>query len=111
MIVAALTILPLALVLNGAPKLDFSAAAWTAVVGQGLLSTLLAAVAWQYGSTRVSSAAAGVFINVEPVMGAALGVTLFGERPGWPLIVGGLMVLGGSFVVVLNEKPAPLTPA
>lgn len=44
-------------------------------------------------------------------MGAVLGVALFGERPGWPLIVGGLLVLGGSFVVVLSEKPAPPTPA
>jgi drug/metabolite transporter (DMT)-like permease len=111
MIVAALTVLPVALLMNGAPTLDLSPGAWTAVVGQGLLSTLVATIAWQYGSTRVSSAAAGVFINVEPVMGAVLGVTLFGERPGWPLVAGGLMVLGGSFVVVLNEKPTPPTPA
>jgi drug/metabolite transporter (DMT)-like permease len=109
-IVAALTIVPIALVLDGPPRLNLSPAAWTATAGQGLLSTLLATAAWQYGSTRVSSAAAGVFINVEPVMGAVLGVALFGERLGWPLVAGGLMVLGGSFVVVLNEKPAPPAP-
>ena len=110
MVVAALTILPVALVMDGAPKLDLSPAAWAATVGQGLLSTFLATAAWQYGSTRVSSASAGVFINVEPVMGAVLGVVLFGERLGWPLIVGGVLVLGGSLVVVLNERPAPPAP-
>jgi drug/metabolite transporter (DMT)-like permease len=108
---AAITILPIDLVLHGAPRLDLTAPAWAGIVGQGLLSTLLATAAWQYGSTRVSSAAAGVFINIEPLLGAILGVALFGDRLGWPLAVGGLLILAGSFVVVLGEKPVPPTPA
>jgi drug/metabolite transporter (DMT)-like permease len=108
---AALTILPIDLVLHGAPRLDLSAPAWAGIVGQGLLSTLLATAAWQYGSTRVSSAAAGVFINIEPLLGAILGVAVFGDHMGWPLAVGGFLILAGSCVVVLGEKPVPPTPA
>jgi drug/metabolite transporter (DMT)-like permease len=108
---AALTILPIDLVLHGAPRLDLSGPAWAAILGQGLLSTLLATAAWQYGSTRVSSAAAGVFINIEPLLGAILGVSLFGDHMGWPLAIGGILVLAGSCVAVLGEKPVPPTPA
>lgn len=119
-VVAALTILPVALVLHGTPKLDVSPLAWAGVVGQGLLSTLLATAAWQFGASRVGSAVAGVFINIEPLLGATLGVALFGDRLTLGLVVGGVMILIGSLVVVLGERAAgaeglahdtPATPA
>jgi len=110
-VVAAITVAPIAFLMDGAPKLDLTLGAWGAIIAQGVLSTLLSTALWQYGATRTSSAAAGVFINVEPIMGAVLGVTLFGDRLGWPLVVGGLLVLAGSFVVVLSEKPVQAMPA
>ena len=119
-VVAALTILPVALVLHGAPKLEVSPLAWAGVAGQGLFSTLLATAAWQYGATRVGSATAGVFINIEPLLGATLGVLLFGDRLTLGLAAGGAMILIGSLVVVLGERAAgaaglahdaPATPA
>lgn len=106
-VVAAATILPIALVMHGAPKLDLSLGAWAGIVGQGLFSTLLATAAWQFGSARVGSASAGVFINIEPLMGAAIGVLLFGDHLTLALGVGGLLILIGSFVVVLGEKQTP----
>lgn len=106
-VVAAATILPIALVMHGAPKLDLSVGAWAGIVGQGVFSTLLATAAWQFGSARVGSASAGVFINIEPLMGAAIGVLLFGDHLTLALGVGGLLILIGSFVVVLGEKQTP----
>lgn len=106
-VVAAATILPIALVMHGAPKLDLSVGAWAGIVGQGLFSTLLATAAWQFGSARVGSASAGGFINIEPLMGAAIGVLLFGDHLTLALGVGGLLILIGSFVVVLGEKQTP----
>lgn len=118
-IIAALTILPLAFLLHGPPKLDVSLQAWAGVVGQGLFSTLLATAAWQFGASRVGSTAAGVFINIEPLMGAVIGVTLFGDRMSLGLILGGALILIGSVTVVLGERnatsplahDAPATPA
>ena len=111
-IIAAVTILPIALLMHGPPKLDLSPVTWTAILAQGALSTLFATAAWQYGLARVGSASAGVFINIEPMMGAVLGVMLFGDHLTAALIMGGLMILAGSFAVVLGEKgdatPAPI---
>ncbi len=111
-IIAAVTILPIALLMHGPPKLNLTPVTWGAIVAQGALSTLFATAAWQYGLARVGSASAGVFINIEPMMGAVLGVMLFGDHLTAALIVGGLMILAGSFAVVLGEKsdatPAPI---
>ncbi len=106
-IVAAATILPIALFMHGPPKLDLSPIAWTGIVGQGVFATLLATAAWQFGSARVGAASAGVFINMEPLMGAALGVLAFGDRLTPALGLGGLMIIAGSFAVVLGESRAP----
>jgi drug/metabolite transporter (DMT)-like permease len=110
-IVAALTILPIVLVMHGPPKLDLGPVAWAAIVGQGLLSTLVATAAWQIGSARVPSASAGVFINMEPVIGSAIGVLLFGDRLTVALGLGGLLIIAGSLVVVLGEGESSPTPA
>ena len=106
-VVAAATILPIALVMHGPPRLDLSTGAWAGIVGQGVFSTLLATAAWQFGSARVGSASAGVFINIEPLMGAAIGVLMFGDHLTLALGAGGLLILVGSFVVVLGEKHSP----
>jgi drug/metabolite transporter (DMT)-like permease len=103
-VVAALTILPIALALHGAPSLKAGAAAWGGILGQALFSTLLATAAWQYGSSRVGGATAGVFINLEPLLGAILGVLLFQDRLTLALAAGGLLIVGGSFAVVLGER-------
>ena len=105
-IVAAFTVLPIAFVMHGAPKLDLSAPVWLAVVAQGVLATLLATAAWQYGASKVGAASAGVFINIEPLIGAACGVLLFGDHLTAALFAGGLLIIGGSFAVVLGERKA-----
>lgn len=107
-IVAAATVLPIAFVMHGAPKLDLSAPVWAAIVAQGVLATLLATAAWQYGAARVGAASAGVFINIEPLIGAACGVLLFGDHLTAFLLAGGLLIIGGSLTVVMGEKNAAL---
>jgi drug/metabolite transporter (DMT)-like permease len=106
-LVAAATILPVALVLHGAPPLAIGPVAWGGIVGQGVLATFVATAAWAYGSARVGSAAAGVFINIEPLIGAVIGITLFGDPAGFGLIGGGLLIIAGSIVTVLGERNAP----
>lgn len=105
LIVATLTVLPIALLIHGAPPLALSPVAWSGIIGQGLLSTFLATAAWQYGAARVDSASAGVFINIEPLIGAALGIGLFGDPVGWPVMLGGMLIVVGSIVVVRGERP------
>lgn len=111
LVVALLAILPVALVLHGPPSLAIGPVAWSGIIGQGLLSTFFATAAWQYGAARVDSASAGVFINIEPLFGALVGITLFGDPAGLALIAGGMLIVIGSIVVVLGERPAIDAPA
>lgn len=106
-LVAVATILPIALVLYGPPPLALPPVAWAGIIGQGVLATFVATAAWAYGSARVGSAAAGVFINIEPLIGAIIGITLFGDPAGVGLIGGGILIIAGSIVVVLGERSAP----
>jgi drug/metabolite transporter (DMT)-like permease len=110
-VVAAIAILPATLVLHGAPHLDLSPIGWAGVLGQALVSTLIATAAWQFGALRVGSATAGVFINIEPVLGATLGVLMFGDRLTIGLAAGGAMILLGSFAVVAGERSAAVEVA
>ncbi len=103
-IVAAVTLLPLALILHGVPRLSLSPVTWAAVAGQGVVCTFLATAAWQFGAARVGNATAGVFVNIEPLMGSIIGVTLFGDRLTPGLAIGGLAIVVGSVVVVLGER-------
>lgn len=106
-LVAVATILPIALLLHGAPPLSLTPVAWAGIVGQGVLATFVATAAWAYGAARVGSAAAGVFINIEPLIGAVIGITLFGDPAGIGLIGGGVLIIVGSLIVVLGERSTP----
>ena len=108
-VVGAITVLPIAWILHGPPVFHASPAAWGGIIGQGLFSTLIATAAWQYGSTRVGSATAGVFINIEPLLGSALGVAFFHDRLSLGLGLGGALIVAGSFAVVLGERGHPAT--
>jgi drug/metabolite transporter (DMT)-like permease len=103
-VIAMLTILPIALVLHGVPPLALSKVAWMGIIGQGVLATFLATAAWQYGAARVGSASAGVFINIEPLVGAIVGISLFNDPAGFTVIAGGVLIIAGSLVVVLGER-------
>jgi drug/metabolite transporter (DMT)-like permease len=113
-VVAAVLLAPMVMILHGPPRLDLSPMAWGGIIGQGLLSTVVATISWQLGSPKVSSAAAGVFINLEPLVGSALGIALFHDRPTLLAALGGLLILGGSLVTVLGEhsdRNEHLTPS
>ncbi|KQU56149.1 transporter [Sphingomonas sp. Leaf339] len=103
LIVATITVAPVAVAMRGLPPVNLSAVAWLGIVGQGLLSTFVATVAWQYGAARVDSASAGIFINIEPLIGALIGITLFEDPVGLPVLIGGLGIVVGSIIVVRGE--------
>jgi hypothetical protein len=63
-------------------------------------------MAWIVGAAAVPSTTAGIFINIEPVVGASLGVLAFHDPFKLPLAIGGALIVTGSLVVVLNEAPS-----
>jgi drug/metabolite transporter (DMT)-like permease len=84
---------------EGPPPINLSAFTWTNVVVLGLLATTLTTFLWNWGLARVPASQAGVFINLEPVVGAILGVILLNDVLGSFAIIGGLLVIGSAIYV------------
>ena len=88
-------------------RFHFSGIVWGAALAQGLLATAGAYLLWNWGLSHMPAARAGVFLNLEPVIGAALGVIILHERLGGLAIVGGLMIIGAA----LHFSMAPHEPS
>ena len=101
-------------------KLDFpqtlasmNATAWIAVGFVVVFGTFLATSAWNYALGAMDSSIAGVFLYVQPVVAAAGGILLLGERLTWPLLAGGtLIVLGvaiAQFGPLITKRVATIS--
>ncbi|HET9741316.1 MAG TPA: DMT family transporter [Terriglobales bacterium] len=77
-------------------QFHFSRTVWIAAVAQGALATAFAYLFWNWGLARVPASRAGVFLNLEPVVGTAMGIALLGERLGVAAIFGGAMILASA---------------
>jgi drug/metabolite transporter (DMT)-like permease len=77
-------------------RFDFSARTWMAAAAQGVLATAMAYLLWNWGLAKVPASRAGVFLNMEPLVGAVLGVIVLRESLGALAIVGGAMIIGAA---------------
>ena len=84
---------------EGLPPVHLSARTWACVVASGLLATTLTTYLWNWGLARVPASQAGVFLNLELVVGTLLGVILLHDVLGSYAIVGGLLVIGAAVYV------------
>ena len=76
--------------------------AWVALAFSGLFCTATTTWLWNWGIHRVPASRAGVFLNLEPVLGSVLGVELLGEHLGPYAWMGGILIVGAA--VVLTSK-------
>ncbi len=101
LVVGGLFLLPVALLIEGAPPvIDGRAAfgyAWLAIVGTGL-----AYFCWFRGLTRMPAGGTALIGLINPVVGTVLGVAFAAEAFGLAQVFGMLLVLGG----VLAGQPA-----
>jgi drug/metabolite transporter (DMT)-like permease len=102
----ALAMAPLA----GAEWLAGRRPVWTAaaVVGTlylGIVITALGYLAWNYALERVEAPRAAIFLNVQPLMGALLGVTWLGEPLTAFTVAGGALIVAGLSLTVKREPP------
>ena len=75
------------------PVRGISTSAWLALAASGLLCTATTTLLWNWGMTQVPASQAGVFLNLEPLMGSVLGVWVLHEHLGPPAWIGGAMIL------------------
>jgi drug/metabolite transporter (DMT)-like permease len=74
-------------------RAHFSFHVWLAAFAQGILPTTAAFLFWNWGLARIPAARAGVFVNLEPLVGTLLGVLVLGESLGARGILGGAFIL------------------
>jgi O-acetylserine/cysteine efflux transporter len=103
---AALVATPVAVVTQGTPAAPGSAAPAMAFVALSLAGTLLPFWLFAYGQARVPARLAGAFVNLEPVVGAAVGWLAFGDPAASGQIAGAVAVLAG---IALSTLPASAT--
>jgi drug/metabolite transporter (DMT)-like permease len=68
-----------------------------------LVITALGYLIWNWALERTTAARAGIFVNVQPVVGAALGVVLLGEPLTPFTLVGGALVVVGLCLTVRSR--------
>ena len=91
------------LLTDGAPPTQLPVGTWAALACMGVLSTTCTVLLWNWGLSHVEAGRAGVFINLEPVIGTALGVTILHDALGVTTIVGGVLIVVAAFVVSTNK--------
>lgn len=88
------------------PFARLSPTAWTALAISGLFCTAATTLLWNWGIHHVPAARAGVFLNIEPALGAWLGVRLLGEHLGPYAGVGGGLILTAAIALTARGADA-----
>ncbi len=88
------------LVVDGAPPVrGISLNVWLALAASGILCTATTTLLWNWGIHHVPASRAGVFLNIEPALGSALGVKLMGDRLGPLTWVGGALIIAAAVLL------------
>ncbi|MGC2657346.1 MAG: EamA family transporter [Bryobacteraceae bacterium] len=89
---------------NGPPPIHLSGKVWFASVEAGLLATALSTSAWNWGLGRIPASEAGVFLNLEPLIGSVLGIAFLGDSLGPAAWIGGAAILAAGFILTIRSK-------
>jgi O-acetylserine/cysteine efflux transporter len=87
--------LPVAILTQGTPPTSVSLTPGLAFVLLAAVGTLMPFWLFAFGQSRVPAELAGAFVNLEPVVGAALGWLAFGNTAAAAQIMGAVAVLAG----------------
>ncbi|GAB3276411.1 hypothetical protein GCM10027589_02000 [Actinocorallia lasiicapitis] len=107
---AALLAAPIAFLSEGLPTIPSAPAPLLAAVALTVVGTLLPYALFAYAQTRVSPALAGAFLNIEPLVGFAVGVVAFGDPFTALHLTAALSVLVGLALTALPTRPARPRP-
>ena len=89
---------------DGAPPVHgIAVPVWLASAASGLFCTAGSTLLWNWGIHHVPASRAGVFLNIEPLLGSWLGVKLLGDQLGPFAWVGGALILAAA--VILTSRP------
>jgi O-acetylserine/cysteine efflux transporter len=112
---AAVVVLPVGLFTEHQVAGPGSLTAVLATIGLVLAGTVLPTSLFAFGQSRVSADVAGAFLNLEPLVGAIMGMALFAEPAGPTQMAGGAAITVGiglsSFQVIRGERRRASAPS
>ncbi|MEO9322627.1 EamA family transporter [Nocardioides sp. C4-1] len=109
LVAGGLLLLPLALLVEGAPP-AIDAPAALGFLWIGGVGTILAYTCWFHGLSRMPAGAVSMVGLLNPVTGTALGVLFAAEAFGWVQALGMALVLGGVLAGQRRTPSAPVPP-
>ena len=115
LLAAGIMVLPVALLTEHHAAGPVSAQALLSTLGLVIAGTVAPMALFAFGQSRVSADVAGAFLNVEPLVGAILGMMMFASPVGPVQIAGGAAIVAGiglsSFQVMRSERLRRTGPA
>jgi O-acetylserine/cysteine efflux transporter len=112
---AAVMVLPIAIATEPRMAGPVSASALLATVGLVVAGTVGPTTLFAFGQSRVAADVAGAFLNIEPLVGALLGMALFADPLGPIQVAGGAAIVTGialsTLQVVRAERRRRARPA
>lgn len=102
LLVGTLALTPFAFAAGPLPT-DLTAQTWFAIAALSLGGTVVAFLLWNWGASRHSAGRAGVFLNLEPVVGGLMGVVLLGEAAGVSGLIGGAIILMAAVLATRSQ--------
>ncbi len=106
----ALFAAPVALLARGLPGAPGGPTPVLALATLAVAGTVLPFWLFAFGQARVPAQLAGVYVNLEPVIGAGVGWLLFGDGAGLGLALGATAVLGGILLSAWGSRAEEATP-
>jgi drug/metabolite transporter (DMT)-like permease len=74
----------------------FGAGDWLGLLYLSAFCTLFAFFVQMWAVRRTSPSRVSLLLGTEPVWAAAVGIAVAGDRPGWPGLLGAVLVLAGT---------------
>ena len=81
-----------------------SARTWAEMLFMVVPSTFLATTAFNYGAGKLSSAAAGAFLYLVPVVAVIAGAIVLGEKITSGVLAGGVLILSGVAMAEFADR-------
>ncbi len=111
MLAGVLFITPLMLITNSPMHLPVHPITWTAFLWLGLLGSFVAPVLWFTMIYDIGPSRTSMVTYMFPLVGVLLGILFLKETMNWQVLVGGLLVLAGIYIVNSKKLSKQRLPA
>ncbi len=102
MLFGLLFITPAMFITNSPVILPVIPTTWVALVWLGLIGSFIAAVLWFGMIYEIGPSRTSMVTYMFPLVGVLLGIIFLDEKISWQVVVGGLLILAGIYIV--NSK-------